>query len=112
MYPPKNLLTCLFIDGNTIDNTITILEANIQTIHAECTAIYGKSRITKHTFQYLLGKLLYVHKCVAPAHMFVNRILPVFMKNSCKKSINLDDEFQKDLAWFLPEYNAIDKQKL
>ena len=50
--------------------------------------------------------------------MFVNRILQVFRKNSHKKFISIDDEFRKDLVWFiwfLPEYNGIvfiDKQKL
>ena len=83
------------IDVNTIDNTISISETKVQTIHAEFTATYGKSRITKHSFQSLLGKLLYVHKCVAPAYMFVNRILQVFRKNSHKKSITLDDELKK-----------------
>ena len=42
----------------------------------------------------------YVHKCVGTAHIFVNRILQVFRKKTHKKSITLDDEFKKDLAWF------------
>ena len=117
-YPPSKILTCLGIEVNITANTISISEEKIRAIHAECTAIYGKSRISKHTFQSLLGKLLYVHKCVAPARMFVNRILQVFRKNSHKKCITMDGEFKKDLAWFirfLPEYNGIvfiDKQKL
>ena len=116
--PPSKLLTCLGIDVNITANTISISEVKIRAIHAECMAIYGKSRISKHTFQSLLGKLLYVHKCVAPARMFVNRILKVFRSNSHKKFISINEEFRKDLARFirfLPDYNGIvfiDKQKL
>ena len=73
-------------------------------------SIYGKKRISNHTFQSLLGKLLYVHKCVHPARMFINRIFNLFRKNSHKKCIQLDEDFKKDLIWFikfLPSYNGI-----
>ena len=80
--PLSKVLTCLGIEVNIKANTISITEAKINTILDECLSIYGKKRISRHTFQSLLGKLLYVHKCVHPACMFVNRILHLFRKNS------------------------------
>ena len=108
--PLSKVLTCLGIEVNIKANTISITKAKINTIRHECLSIYGKKRISRHTFQSLLGKLLYVHKCVHPACMFVNRILHLFRKNSHKKCIHLDENFKRDLLWFikfLPSYNGI-----
>ena len=49
----------------------------------------------------LLGKLLYIHKCVASARTFINRILALFRQNLPDRCIGLTEEFQKDLNWFL-----------
>ena len=56
-----------------------------------------------------MGKLLYIQKCVHLARVFINRILALFRKNSNKRKIYLDQEFQKDFAWFLeflPRFNG------
>ena len=108
--PPSKVLTCLGIEVNTITNTISITQSKVQSILDECLSIYSKKHISRHTYQSLLGKLLYVHKCVQPARIFVNRILNLFIKNSNKKFIQLDEDFRKDLLWFLsflPLYNGI-----
>ena len=63
-----------------------------------------------NTFQPLLGKLLYFHICVTFARIFANGILQLFRKNSHKKSIILDNEFEKDLSLFIqsfPAYNSV-----
>ena len=91
-------------------STLSISEEKIKTIHDEWSVIYDKSRIIKQNFQSLLGKLLYVHKCVAPTGMFVGRILHLFRQTSHKKSITLNDQFKRDLAWFikfLPLYDGV-----
>ena len=51
-----------------------------------------------------------MHKCVHPARTFINRIINLFRKNYHKKCIQLDEDFKKDLIWFikfLPSYNGI-----
>ena len=73
-------------------------------------AIAGKCHLTKKSFQSLLGKLLYIHKCVVPARTFINRMLALFKQNSTKQRIVLTEEFNKDLNWFLlflPKFNGI-----
>ena len=50
--------------------------------------------------QSLLGKLLYIHKCVLSARTFINRILELFRRNSRAKKIHLDSGFHKDIHIF------------
>ena len=70
-------------------------------IFEECILVRKKSTLTKKQFQSLLGKLLYLHKCIKPARIFVNRILAVFRDNSHKSRIKLTKEFHKDVQWFI-----------
>ena len=64
----------------------------------------------KISFQSLLGKLLYIHKFMVPAHTFINRMLALFRQNSTKRCIALTEKFHKDLSLFLlflPKFNGI-----
>ena len=74
---------------------------------------FGKKYLSKRKFQSLLGKLVYLHKCVVPARIFVNRNLQLFGENFNKqKLIYLSDDFVRDIAWFqavLPQFNCTTK---
>ena len=52
-------------------------------------------------FQSLLGKLIYLHKCIKPARIFINRILSLFRESPNSKNIKLTAEFFMDIDWFL-----------
>ena len=68
-----------------------------------------KSPLSRKTMQSLLGKLMYLHKCVLPARTFINHILNLFSQNSHAKRIRLDSGFHKDIEWFisvLPKFNG------
>ena len=57
----------------------------------------------------LLGNLLYIHKCVKPSRIFVNRMLELLHKNYDTASISITQEFKRDLRWFcnfLGQYNG------
>ena len=74
----------------------------------ECGQIKDKKYLTKRGFQTLLGKLLYLHKCVRPSRIFINRML--FRDNHGAKRIPLTEEFHRDLQWFLiflPKFNGV-----
>ena len=91
-------------------NTLSIHPEKLQTFCADCLVIGRKHQLTRTAFQLLLGKLLYVHKCVHPARTFINRMLALFRENSSAKKITLTPEFHKDLSWFLallPSFNGI-----
>ena len=99
--PPAKLLTCLGICINIEANILSIDNAKLITIYEECIRVLGKKYLTKKCFQSLLGKLIYIHKCVAPARIFINWMLAMFRENTHKKRIKLTKEFFQDLTWFL-----------
>ena len=59
--------------------------------------------------QSLLGKLIYIHKCIKPARIFINRILHLF-RTSTGRTISLSESFYQDIDWFirfLPSFNEV-----
>ena len=60
----------------------------------------SKKSYTKCQLQSLLCLLLYVHKCVKPAHVFLKRMLDVLKSNHANSSIKLTTDFHHDLRWF------------
>ena len=108
--PPCRKLTCLGIQIDLDANTLSIHPGKLHAIYAECLATSNKRQLTKRAFQSLLGKLLYIHKCVQPARTFINRMLALLRQNPTAKKITLTSEFHKDLNWFLaflPSFNGI-----
>ena len=64
----------------------------------------------KRQLQSILGLLLYVHKCVKPARVFLNRMLELLRACHNDSKVHLTDDFKHDLAWFgkfLPNYNGV-----
>ena len=107
--PPCRALTCLGIKIDLDRNTLSIDPDKLASIYAKCQNVANRCHLTKRAFQSLLGKLLYLHKCVIPAHAFINRMLALFRNMSNKRRIHLTSEFHKDLAWFLvflPQFNG------
>ena len=106
---PTRALTCLGIHIDIAANTLSIEGTKLQQIFDEYIRANQKSTISRKAMQSLLGKLLYLHKCVLPARTFINRILNLFRKNCNAKKIRLDSGFHKDVEWFisfLPKFNG------
>ena len=77
---------------------------------AECLAVSNKTVLSKQAFQSLLGKLIYIQKCVKPSRIFINRILHLFRSNSHLRKTHLIPDFHKDIQWFLeflPSFHGI-----
>ena len=101
-------ITCLGIDIN--NNTMSITQDKVKAIYAECLAVSKKTVLSKQAFQSLLGKLIYIQKCVKPSRLFINRILDLFRTNFHLRKIHLTSDFLKDIRWFLaflPSFNGI-----
>ena len=110
--PPSKALACLCIRVDISISSLSIDHSKLQSIHNECFQVSGKKYLSRKKYQSLLGKLIYLHKCVVPARIFVNRILDLFKNNFSKQKIYLTNEFFKDLAWFqafLPHFNGTTK---
>ena len=99
--PPARALTCLGITIDLDANSISIESTKLEEIYIECLKVRGKITISKKQFQSLLGKLIYLHKCIKPARIFINRILTAFRDNPHTKRIKLSKEFFQDIDWFL-----------
>ena len=82
--PPCRALTCLGIKIDLDANILSIDPDKLISIYLECQAVKHRCHLTKRAFQSLLGKLLYLHKCVIPACMFINRMLVMFWEQSNK----------------------------
>ena len=70
-----------------------------------------KRNATKSALQSLVGKLVFVSKCVRQSRVFIARILALLGKlRHNHHHANLTAEFRKDLVWwrrFLREYNGV-----
>ena len=65
---------------------------------------------SKRELQSILGLLLYVHKCVKPAQIFLNRMLDLLRSAHNRQKVTLTPDFKRDLRWFtkfLPVYNGV-----
>ena len=98
--PPSTSVTCLGIIINIKQGIITIPEDKLCEIHNSCIQWSTQTRATKNQLQSIAGQLLYVHKCVKPARLFVNRILATLRRASPKGYIELDNAFLQDIRWF------------
>ena len=70
----------------------------------------SKKSCTKRQLQSLLGRLLYIHKCVKPTRYFLNRMLEVLRNAHNATHISLNPSFHRDLRWvlnFLPDFNGV-----
>ena len=70
----------------------------------------SRSYCSRRQLQSLLGHLLYVQKCVKPAHYFVNRMLDLLRTNYDQDKIKITQDFKHDLRWFsrfLEAYNSV-----
>ena len=96
--PPTTNINCLGIEVDSIKATLSIPSENLKEIVTECQQFKDKKSFTRKQLQSLLGKLMFIHKVVKPARIFVNRLLQGLrsMDNKC----DMTPEVSKDINWF------------
>ena len=107
---PTSCMNCLGIMVNARTGELTIPEDKLQEVVELCNIWRTRRFATRKALQKLLGKLIYVHRCVKPARLFVNRILAALRTAPVKGSIMLSDEFYRDIEWFcqfLKDFNGV-----
>ena len=97
LIPPTTEAVCLGILVNTITGTISIPEEKLTQIVQTVKEWKTKVNWTKRELQSLLRQLLYIHKCVRPAHVFLNHMLDLLRRNYEKHVITLTQAFRCDL---------------
>ena len=107
--PPSQWLICMGIMVDVEKGQISIPEDKLLEIKNICNQWASKTFATRRQLQSLLGRLLYIHKCVVPAWLFVNRMLQVMRNTPIGQKIWLTEKFHQDLRWFnkfLLNYNG------
>ena len=110
LIPPSTVVTCLGIEVNTEQGTLSIPAEKMAQISSMLQTWRGKKFCTKRQLQSLLGHLLYIHKCVKPARYFLNRMLEVLRNAHNASRIGLNPGFHRDLRWilnFLQDFNGV-----
>ena len=94
---PSTQIVCLGVLINSEKGTIQIpSEKLLNTVHQWKNRTY----CSKRQLQSLLGLLLFLHGCVKPALIFINRMLMTLCQAHMMQRIELDQDFKRDLKWF------------
>ena len=110
LVPPSTCVTCLGVMIDTVAGTIAIPPEKLDTILTEVRLWLRRDVASKRQLQSILGLLLYVHKCVRPSRIFLNRMLELLRSAYGRSKIPLTPDFKRDLGWFakfLPTYNGV-----
>ena len=102
--------TCLGVEVDTTKFTVAVPQEKLANIQTVCTQWVGRQTCTKKELQSLLGSLLYISKCVHSSRIFLNRMLDTLRSHFGKEDILLDQNFHRDLNWFikfLPYFNGV-----
>ena len=98
--PPGTKITCLGILIDIKAGTIAIPEQQMLELKRLCKNWLGRKLVSKRQIQSLIGKLIYLHRCVRPTRLFINRMLPVLRNSPKTGQFKLPPAFYKDLKWF------------
>ena len=103
-------VTCLGVQIGNEKAIISIPDSKLKQILHTVQEWRQKTKCMKQQFQSLLGLLLFVHKCVKPAQIFLNRMLDVLHHHHNGNHIILTTDCKRDLNWFnkfIPLYNGV-----
>lgn len=110
-FPPSPIMTCLGVELNTITLTLSVSPDRLSELDGLLHAWLHKRTTTKKALQSLVGKSIFVSKCVCQSQIFIARILRLLQSEQFNHHhINLNAEFRKDIYWwcrFLREYNGV-----
>ena len=97
--PPTSALICMGIHVDVASGMVTIPHEKCLQILDACRHYTTKKQITRKQLQSLLGKLIYLHRCVPASRIFVNRLLNTL--HQCPHRVTVSEDMRKDLAWFI-----------
>ena len=108
--PPTQTPRCMGLDFDTVQLTVAVPQDKLVAIRSLVQDWLLRSKATKRQLQSVLGKLLYIAKCVQPARLFLGKMLATLRRAPDQGTVDLDPEFRRDLVWFhkfLPHYNGV-----
>ena len=113
--PPSPVMICLGVELNTDALTLSVSPGWLceleQLLEQLLEQWIHKRTATKAALQSLVGKLIFISKCVRQSRIFIARILILLRKVLFNHHhVNLTAEFRKDIVWwrrFLRAYNGV-----
>lgn len=98
--PPRTILTCLGVDINTKEFTLSVYSERLIDLKTLLHSWLTKKSATKRELQSLVGKLVFVSKCVRQSRVFIARMLCLLRRVALPHHrINLNAEFRRDIQW-------------
>ena len=73
--PPSTLVTCLGVQFDTVNMTVSVTPDRLKEISRLLDMWTHKVKATKRELQSLIGKLVFVSKCVRQSCIFLTRLL-------------------------------------
>ena len=108
---PSPVMICLGVELNTDALTLSVSPGRLCELEQLLEQWIHKRTATKAALQSLVGKLIFISKCVRQSHIFIARILILLRKVLFNHHhVNLTADFRKDIAWwrrFLRAYNGV-----
>ena len=98
VFAPCTNLTIMGIAVDIHTRTFSIPHEKLLEIVQSCVQMFLRDRFMKQELQSLLGRLLYVSRCVPGSRGFLNRILNLLRENHAQRHIIPNE---KDLLWFI-----------
>ncbi len=83
------MVPCLGININIRTGTLSIPPDKLKTVVHMCHKWQTKNTASKTQLQSLVGSLIYIHKCVKPPRLFINRMLAILRAASERGLITL-----------------------
>jgi hypothetical protein len=105
--PPTSVAVCLGINFNIKIGVLQIPSHKLQEVLSLCTFYLSKSKITKTNLQALIGSLMFLHKAIKPARLFINHILALLRDMGDAPQAAIDEGTHQDLRWFIACAHAV-----
>ena len=109
--PPSTRMVCLGVELDTNALTLSVSRERLDELECLLAHWLTKRTTTKSALQSLVGKLVFVSKCVRQSRVFISRILSLLRTIKFNHHhVNLNAEFRKDIRWwcrFLRSYNGV-----
>jgi len=107
---PATQMSFLGVQFDTVKSTLEVTEERLEEIKSLLDLWSQKMVMTRNDLESLVGKLMFVSKCVRSARVFMSRMLNCLRELPNGRSIAVDDEMRLDLAWwstFLSRFNGV-----
>ena len=101
LFSPTVELSILGILVNVNTRTFSIPPAKLCETSLVCRQMLLRDQMSKNELQSLLGRLLYISRCVWGSRIFLNRMLQLLRDYHHVTQIPLSRDFHHDLLWFM-----------